>query len=319
MSYFDVWKKTINAENSNQAMVNNGKSLIDRTFKDDPSYKAATLWKLDLTKEPIDVRLKNIDRTTKERYFIFRPDTKIDVGSIVEYDNYKYVLMEVEENLLSPRAKGLNCNQTLNWKGLKEPIPCYADNSSYGVKGVIETNYMNLYDGKILFYTQLNEDTRKIRQDMRFLFNNDKNSVYEVVDINTVVTGNVLRIVMNKSEFIEGRDDVENNIAYNEWLDVETPTEPTQGTYGIKSSTGIMDINRWNTNTFTVLNELGIDDNGTWNISVDYGTTPSGYITIKEQGNNYIKITNNGYSGYEIGLTFDNGVISITQQVRLVR
>lgn len=318
MEYFNVWKKIVGVDNSTDAIVNNEKNLVVREFKNDPSYRSATLFKLNLEECPIDIRLKNVDRTTSEKRIIFLPETQIEVGSFIKYDDKVFLLKEFECDTISPYSKGLLCNQTLNWYGLSSPIPCWCDNSSYGTKGVVDTNLLTEYDGKILFYTQYNENTAKIRQDMRFIFDNAINAVYRVVDINRVVTGNVLRLVMDKTEFRDGFDDIENNIAYNDFLMNNESSTPNQG-YTIKSHNGLYHINRWDRNEFKVYAENGEEDKGVWDISLDYRGNSNDIVKIISKTSNSLLLENNGVVNKEIELLFSKDELEIRQIVRLVK
>ena len=323
MDYLNVWKKKMQSQGNTEteARLNNSKEFFIRNFKSDPSYKKAILGKLDLTEEPIDIRIKNIDKSTSEKRIIFLPNSQIEIGSYVKVADKTYLVKEFEDNSTAPYSKALLCNQTLNWLGLDEPIPCWCDNSSYGTKGVIDTNYLNKVDGKIVYYVQYNEKTKQIKQDMRFLFNHDEKYVYQVVDINNVVTGNVLRLVMDKAEFDPINDDVENNIAYNKWL--VTSDEPPTGTedkeYLIKAYTGLHEIHKYDSNVFTICNLEGVEDSGVWDIKIDYNSNPSDVGVLEEVTSNSIMLRNNGYIGIEIILNFTKGDITVSQTVRLVR
>lgn len=247
--------------------------------------------------------------------------TNIKKGSFVKdlTEEKIYLVMSNVDNHYAYKTCTLDfCNQELNWYGLDKPIPCYCDNSSYGTKGVVDTNLITEYDGKILFYTQYNEKTAKIRQDMRFLFDHDKNAVYKVVDINRVVTGNVLRLVMDKSEVRSEYDDAENNIAYNEFLMNEEIPTPSQG-YVVKAYSESYDINRWSTNKFTVYYEDGTEDSELWNISIDYKGNSTDIVRIVSTTNNSILLESTGVMGKEIELIFTKEDIEIRQVVRLVK
>ena len=247
--------------------------------------------------------------------------TNIKKGSFVKdlTEEKIYLVMSNVDNHYAYKTCTLDfCNQELNWYGLDKPIPCYCDNSSYGTKGVVDTNLITEYDGKILFYTQYNEKTAKIRQDMRFLFDHDKNAVYKVVDINRVVTGNALRLVMDKSEVRSEYDDAENNIAYNEFLMNEEIPTPSQG-YVVKAYSESYDINRWSTNKFTVYYEDGTEDSELWNISIDYKGNSTDIVRIVSTTNNSILLESTGVMGKEIELIFTKEDIEIRQVVRLVK
>jgi hypothetical protein len=314
--------RDFNEYNSSIAMkqIESGKSIFKIQLKGVEGKDIEIDGKL--TRGIILNHLNDMSTTKDQRGLNVELTTLINKGSYVRdlvEDKMYIVLSNVDNHYVYKTCTLEYCNQTLNWQGLDNPIPCWCDNSSYGTKGIIESNYLTEYDGKILFYIQYNDKTKIIKQDMRFLFDNDERSVYKVVDVNRVVTGNVLRLVMDKTEYNSEKDDVENNIAYNDWLDVTSTTPPIEGKHSIKSSIGIMQINRWDTNTFTILNEQGIEDSGVWDISIDYNGNPTNYITVKDKGNNYIKIMNNGFMGCEIKLKFTKGDISLVETVGLVK
>ena len=271
---------------------------------------------------------KNNKNTTNSNYYIEVSSGLNDVlnGDILIYHDKVANRQDTYLCLSKPMRKRdydlnyvVNCNQTLNWKGLDKPIPCWCDNSSYGTKGVIDNNLIKEYDGKILFYTQFNEKTAQIKQDMRFIFDHNKDSVYTVVDINRVVTGNVLRLVMDKTEYQEGKDDLVNNIAYNECINDCIKEEPELGVYGIKSYTDSMEIKKWDINMFTIVDENGIDASGQWDFEINLNGNQANSVIINEKGNNYIKLSNNGYIGIDVELICTKDDIRLTQIIRLVR
>lgn len=285
----------------------------------------------DSLSTPIRVLMeyKNNKNTTNSNYYIEIKSNLNDVlnGDILEYSDETAFRKDYYLCLSKPMRKRdydinyvVNCNQTFNWLGLDKPIPCWCDNSSYGTKGVIGTNYINEVDGKIVYYTQYNEKTKQIRQDMRFLFNNDEKYVYKVVDINNVVTGNVLRLVMDKAEFDPINDDVENNIAYNKWLITsDEPTETENKEYLIKAYTGLHEIHKYDSNVFIICNLEGVEDAETWEIKIDYNSNSEDVVVIEEVTGNSIMLRNNGYIGVEIVLNFTKGYVTVSQTVRMVK
>ena len=139
MAYIDVWKKKMQdyGVDENKSRINTSKSYIKRHFKYDDSYRDAIIQKLDMSRENIDIRIKIVDNTTSKRRIIFPPDTKIEVGSYLEYDNEIWLIREFQNEGLSPYGVAYICNQTLNWEGLEQPIPCYTEDSAYNDKGEI--------------------------------------------------------------------------------------------------------------------------------------------------------------------------------------
>lgn len=265
--------------------------------------------------------LNDMSTTKDQRGLNVSLETPIKKGNFVKdlkEDKLYLVLSNIDDHYAYKTCTMEFCNQTLNWKGLDKPVPCWCDNSSYGTKGTVDTNLITVTDGKIQFFTQYNEKTAQIKQDMRFIFDNSKESVYKVADVNRVVTGNVLRIIMDKTDYQEGKDDVSNNIAYNSWLENQGELPPT-GSYGIKSYDNLMEIKKWTDNIFTIVDENSVDASGVWDITVDLNGSPSDVVSIIEKGDNYIKLMNNGYIGYEIILKFIKGDVTLTQNIKVVR
>lgn len=321
MSYFKTWKRIMKENNSTNAIVNNGKSLEIREFKNDPSYRSAILQKLDLSKIQIDVRLKNIDRTINEKRFIFLPDTKVEIGSYVTYDNKIFLITEFQDdNTLSPYSKAKLCNQTINWLGLREPVSCVTEDTAYNDKGEINLDYFSMVDGKVAIYVPVNDITNQIRQNMRFIFNHDKRMIFEAISIKNVTTPNIYKIVTKKVEYFEGKDDLVNNIAYNKFLlDEEEPEISPQDGYSVSSSLGTFDIRQYGSPTFTVMKD-NVIDTGNWNISVDYNGVDTSHISVESKTNNSIKIRNlKGANTNKIIITFSNGEVNISQEVGLVK
>ncbi|MGL5152639.1 MAG: hypothetical protein ACRC7N_18960 [Clostridium sp.] len=321
MSYLDVKKRIMKnkGENELEARKNHTKRYIINNFKNDPSYKRAILIKPNMLKEDIDIRVTNVDKSTLEKNIYLLPDKEVEIGSLIEYPKKTYIVMEFEENLLSPRCKALECFQTLNWHGLDKPVPCYATNSSYGTKGIVETSYLNLYEAKVLFYLPYNETTSIIKQDMRFIFNNDKDSVYKVVDKSRVTTGKVLRLVMDKIAFDETRDDSANNVAYNEFLMRDYVNEPPGNINNIQTSSGGLDINKYGAKTFNICcGDIPTKD--AWEISIDYNGVPHNHIEVIEKTYSAIRIKNLlGHHDNKIKIIYSKNNETLEAEVDLVK
>lgn len=312
MAYIDVWKKKMQnyGGNRNDSVLISTKGFINREFKNDPSYRSAVIQKLDMTKEPIDIRIKIVDNTTMQKKIIFRPDTKIEVGSYIEYSDEIWLIREFQKDGLSPYGKAYFCNQTLNWEGLEKPIPCYTEDSAYNDKGEINLDYFSMVDGKIACYVPVNEITNHIEQNMRFTFNSNKMMVFEVISIKNVTTPTIYKIIMKKVEYFNGRDDLENNIAYNNKLnygkDKENKPVENNNINTIVSSSGDMSLRQYNAKTYTMMinGQPSIEQ---WLISIEYGTVNKDSIKIEQMNSNSIKIRNLSAIQGSITIKFENG------------
>ena len=322
MAYIDVWKKKMQdyGVDENKSRINTSKSYIKRHFKYDDSYRDAIIQKLDMSRENIDIRIKIVDNTTSKRRIIFPPDTKIEVGSYLEYNNEIWLIREFQNEGLSPYGVAYICNQTLNWEGLEQPIPCYTEDSAYNDKGEINLDYFSMVDGKLACYVPVNKITNCISQNMRFIFNHNDGMIFEVISIKNVTTPNVYKIVMKKVEYFKGKDDLVNNIAYNKDIaSYEEPiVNPSEG-YDIISSSNTFDLKHYNASTFTVTNN-GVADTEEWTITIDYNGVNTSHIKVESTTNNSIKIRNSkGVNENKLILNFVKGDINISKEVNLVK
>ena len=323
-SYFEVWKKrmTNNGGSATQSILNNSKQIFANNFKDDPSYKSGILKKNDLTEVAIDTRVINVDKTVTEKRIQILPDNICSKGDYIIYPNKTYIILEFEDNSVVPYSKAFECMQTINLKGWDYPMPCWGSNSSYGVKGKVDTNFFTLVDGKIQFKVQRNKYTDMIEIGTRLLFNHKKRYIYRVVECEDILTENTYIITVEKTEFLEGKDDITTNVAYNEYLEEETPVNPNPNpgySYNVIADSGDLSLKRYNPNTFRVVDTYGNNVSGTWTITIDYNGVPESNIIIKETGTNYIKLINaKGYNALSIKIKFKKDVNLLTQEVRLI-
>ena len=326
MNYLDVYKKRVshNGTSVKDAYNKSTDRLLNAKFKDDNSYKLCKYRDIndcDVDSEK-EVRIANNTNKIYVKYVKLRPHDTLNIGDLLYFDDNWWVIKEFEYNLPMPKGTSYKCIQTLNYKGLLEPIPCWCDNSSYGVKGEIETTYMASVDGKIQFYVQNNKYTKCIQNGWRFIFDNDENQVYKVVDSNTVTTGGVRRIVMDKTVSC-AKDDFKNNIAYMEWLDDNPNTDNSNSTDKIndcyiKSNIGDMTITKYCETEFVIMNPDDTFSSG-WNISVDYNGVNPQCLLITEQDDKHIKIKNLNKIKGSIFIIATKDDANIKQEVKLVK
>lgn len=229
MSYLDIYKKKLQIQGGN---IPNDRKLVSQnimelSFIDDPSYRKAKLSKIDLTQEDIDIRVVNVDRSVSDKKIYVRPETVIDEGCVISYEDKSYLVTEFEDNLISPMCKCSLCNQTLKLPSGKE-YPCVIANDSYGSKINLSNDFIGQIDTKLKIQLQANEDVlNEVRLDLRYIFNHSKFDIFKCTDINTSVNKGVITMIAKKDVYLEGLDDLENNIAFNGEIE-NKPQEPTE-------------------------------------------------------------------------------------------
>ena len=232
----------------------------------------------------------------------------------------------------------LKCNNILV---LNKDIsfPCYMDDSSYGQKGVIDTNYITYTDGQVKILIQDNKWTRSIPDGYRFIFKNSYKSCYEVVKDSTETTGNIRRIMVKKTKYMPNKDDLENNIAYNtkklelngyinDDVDI-TNDNKNIIKYKIKDSKNYIEKNNYEYDCvlyYTMKDKFYVVDkdnndllNEDWTITsnIDDINKKGNIVNILKQEKNYIEIKCYGNSEELLILNFEKDNNKLTIKVKL--
>ena len=229
MDYTDLWKKKMKNQGGSisDSREKHSKLLIQRSFKDDPSYKDAILTKLDLTTENIGVRVVNTDKPEEKKLYIL-PDKNVDIGSYIEFENKTFLVLGIEYNLLSPCVKVKECNQIIHMPN-DINIHAIVEGESYGVKLIGSSDYFSEADTKVKVTVGDNEVNRKyLVLDSRFCFENSEHGIYKNADISVYQKGLLVNIC-KKDKYLKGLDDISTGIMYQGNTDnlPDIPQEPT--------------------------------------------------------------------------------------------
>lgn len=209
------------------------------------------------------------------------------------------------------------CNQTLMRFDFDAPIHVWCDNSSYGTKGEIDVNNFSVLDGKLQILTQKNHLSKRFQQNERIMFDNDPNSIYEIVDLSSATTPGLKRMVANKTEYKPGYDDLENNIAWNRFLEQGVETVE----FEVVSSSNKFEILKNSSVTFTVKPKVDmlIDREYLWDI--DLVDVEQDWCEVVRKTNESITIRNiKGYNKNPVVISFKpigEGYQEIRQEVRV--
>lgn len=178
MNFDDVYKTMLlkrggSVKNSD---IKNSKDSINRQFENDPSYRFGKLVKNKLNKElELDTRLVNNDNNPLEKKIFVRPDTNVEVGDYIVYPDITYLVLEVENNLISPRATSTKCNHLLKWmyKGELYECPAIVSNNTKYTEG-IKTEVSGITEQSAMFNIQVPDmlKTKMLDSDQRFIINN---------------------------------------------------------------------------------------------------------------------------------------------------
>ena len=223
MSYFDAYKKRLKVDNISDSFKLDTIDNTIREFKNNPSYKSAILIDYNLDEIPIDIRIVNEDKSPSYKRFHFLPETEVNIGSYIKFDDKYYLVKEYEYNIMSPFAKVVFCNQTINFAD-GTSLPCTAEGESYGVKMTATNDILLETDTKVKCTVGRNILSEKIEPDFRIIFEHSKQGIYKAGDTTHYIKG-LITLTCKKDKYYENLDDLKNNIAWQFDYDYDAPNK----------------------------------------------------------------------------------------------
>lgn len=185
-----------------------------------------------LSKGQILNHLNDTNVNKEQRILNSRISDSIERGCLVKtLDNDKnyIVLSDVDNHYSYHSSTMIQCNNVLKFSWLNEPIPCYSSRSSYGVKIFrADSDFQQDADTNLLIYIQRNKDTETIDVNHRFMLGKSKHGLWKIGKIGVDDKG-LLVLTCKNDKYLEGLDDIENEIAYQGSTEnlPDTPQEPT--------------------------------------------------------------------------------------------
>lgn len=215
MDYLKLYKKRVSSSGKSglSARMNDSVNQADSNITQVAGHEDAVL----NGDEKIDIVVETT-KSALNKYLHLRPSSKVRSGDYISYVNdigevETYIVRQVNRGKINPIADAFLCNQVINFKGLKEPIPCYLNNSTYGSKGLSDIEKGNEMDSKTKIYVQRSVWTDKFDLGKRIMFNN--RFVYKISEFEDTVWAGMYVIVCQRDES-NVMDDFENNIAWND-------------------------------------------------------------------------------------------------------
>ena len=219
MGYFDAYRKRLRAESMSQAIKLDTDDNIIREFKETPAYKQAYLVDENFDETPLDVRMINVDKSVFVKHFYLLPETTVKIGQYIKVQEEYFLIEQFEYNSASPYAKATYCNQVLKLVD-GTPIPCVTQGESYGVKMTATNDVVLETDTKVRVIMGDMPLVRTIHPDFRMIFGNSTQGIYRVGDV-TMYKKGIIELTCKKDKYMQGLDDLENNIAWQPDYDYE--------------------------------------------------------------------------------------------------
>ena len=191
--------------------------IANSLFEEAPNFTY-----VKINNEEIGVRVLD-GKDTYERYLLLRPESALDVGTILTYKEELWLVFNTIGEMFSPKSRVQLCNDTLKWEakdGSVFEIPT-AVSSSKSTKYDIASNELQvlMLQGGVYAYVQSNELTRQIMHSQRFILGSNVYEISGIDDLTYVDKNNngiiqfTLRVTTKRSE-----DDFIKNIADNSFL-----------------------------------------------------------------------------------------------------
>lgn len=113
MSYFDTYKQRMLSNGSSQidSVKNATTQIVKNTFKDSPSYKQVLI-----NGVTVDVQLIHSDQSN-EKSILFLPNISFDIGSVVDINSKKWLMVDFFDNDITPKGQLKYCNSTFKLSG----------------------------------------------------------------------------------------------------------------------------------------------------------------------------------------------------------
>ena len=168
----------------------------------------------------------NDQRALDEKYIHFDLDTEIDVGCYVKWRGKDWLLVFEETNSFDSHRTFIMkyCNQVFRflYNGEVYNIPASVTNLTLYSDGLADGVYLSRADAKRNIKIGSNPITRMVDLGHRFMLTGK--TVFRVTHIDNFSQPRVIACIILQTAIIP-KDDLENNIAYNEVFDINNDEE----------------------------------------------------------------------------------------------
>ena len=238
-SYLDNYRKRVSlgATDRREKLISQAERTFEKQLMESPSAKRlkATLpGEIDVlgNTNEIDCIILNISdndiKAFDQKYLLVRKDENFDIGCYVEFDGAYWLATFKEHRTLDTHKKFTlyKCNNIWNYKkhGIVYRFPVYVQNLSLYSDGLADNKYTSQEDGKVSIYYGENPITKGININTRIMIGN--RLVFRVTNINDYEFRSnhngqcAIKSMLLQTTLVD-KDDIENNIAWNEESEIK--------------------------------------------------------------------------------------------------
>ena len=210
------YRRRLSNDNSMEAMKNNTIAFVENTFREAPNFKEVFLngYKKDAR---IDSEIRGrVSKDSNHLSVLFRPNTKVYKGDIVEFDTTHWLVKDIVDNPIYPSATVEFCNEWLRWIDENKEYKTYPAVVSNEKFDLNQDKYIISADNTITICVSYNNDTKKIKNLQRFIFNDLAYEIRGIDALSYVSVGKGYIELKGEQTLSEVNDDLDSDIADNE-------------------------------------------------------------------------------------------------------
>jgi hypothetical protein len=241
-NHLDKYRRRMsrNGNDVGEVYKNNTIAFIEATFHASPTFRVMEVNSFNNPEiTEMDARVVEIERLGSLREVILRPTQSLEIGTYVKFDGDTWLLFDKYggTGATSIKMLAIRCNDTMKWQdknGNIIELPCNASASDLGSKSKQSKNEIewNKYDvrlplGQLFISVELNEQTKYIDLNQRFIFGRNAYEVTGIDDISLVDSGYGIIQLTVKITTKRDEDDFANELAFNKYTVEEEVVEET--------------------------------------------------------------------------------------------
>jgi hypothetical protein len=206
------YRMRLGQESAMESMKAGTKLIVNQTFHESPTFRTVYLNGIEY-----DARV-SVDNKETVKEILFRPDTVIDKGDVINFDGTHWLVNNTYDNDIYPTCSVELCNEWLRWiddNNNSFAYPCVVSGKSYDLDDLKEGKYIIYSETTVEIYCQYNTDTKTIKPQTRFIFNGKPYQIDGVDAVSDVAFGKGLIRLKATETLVETDDNIPENIADN--------------------------------------------------------------------------------------------------------
>jgi S-adenosylmethionine:tRNA-ribosyltransferase-isomerase (queuine synthetase) len=204
------YRRRLSNNTAMDEMTNTTKVIVDKTFHEAPNFK-----EIFLNGYKTDARI-NTAKDNNELTILFRPNTKVFKGDIINFDTTHWLVNNTNDNPIYPTAFVSLCNEWLRWiddTGTTKVYPAVIVTKKYDLN---QDEQIIVSENTLTILTPFNNDTKKIKHLQRFIINDIPYEIHGIDAISNVNLGKGYIELKAEQSLVTAEDNLDTDIANND-------------------------------------------------------------------------------------------------------